>query len=138
MHACRTIAVMREVVFAGPDKLDRSPDTARDLDGLMIKRHSKATAEASPHEGDVNGDLVFVYAEEFGGVLLGSSTCLGRGPYLAAVIFEPDRDVHRLHGGVGEERKLIDALDAFGGGNCVRVEGGIGGVPILLSIKSGA
>ena len=42
----------------------------------------------------------------------------------------------RLHRDVSEEGKLVDAFDAFGGGNCIRVEGGIGGVPILLSVEA--
>ena len=129
VHAGGAVAIMGEVVFAGPDELDRSLDTTRDLQGLMIKRYAEAAAQASTHEGDVDGDVALVDAQDFGGVLLGSFAGLGRGPYLAAAILEPDGDVHGLHGGVGEERKLVDALDAFSGGDGIGVEGRVGGVP---------
>jgi hypothetical protein len=59
-----------------------------------------------------------------------------RRPYLAAAIFELDGYIHRLEVGVGEEWKLVNALDAFGGGDCVRIESGIGGVPELLSVEA--
>ena len=136
VHAGGAVAIMREVVFAGPDELDRPLDTTRDLQRLMIKRYAEAAAQASTHEGDVDGDVALVDAQDFGGVLLGSSAVLGRGPYLAAAILEPDGDVHGLHRGVGEERKLVDALDAFGGGDGVWVEGCVGGVPVLLSVEA--
>jgi hypothetical protein len=37
---------------------------------------------------------------------------------------------------VGEERKLVNALDAVSGGDCVWVEGRIGRVPILLGVEA--
>jgi hypothetical protein len=67
VHAGRTVKIMSEVVFAGPDELDRSLDVTRDLEGLVIKRHAEAAAEASTHEGDVDSDVAFVDAEDFGG-----------------------------------------------------------------------
>jgi hypothetical protein len=115
VHAGGAVAIVGEVVFAGPDELDGALHAARDLEGLMIEGRAEAAAQASTHEGDVDGDIAFVEAKDPGYVLLGSCAGLGRGPYLAAATFEPDRDVHGLHGGVGEERKLIDALDAFRG-----------------------
>ena len=102
----------------------------------MIEGRSEAAAEASTHERNVDGDVVFVDAKEFGGSLPGSSAGLGRRPYLAAAILNPDGNVHGLHRGVGEKGKLIDALDAVGGGNRVRVKGRIGGVPVLLGVEA--
>jgi hypothetical protein len=66
--------------------LDRSLDTPRDLERLVVKRCAEATAEASTHEGDVDVNVVLVDAEESGGGLLGPSAGLGRGPYLAAAM----------------------------------------------------
>ena len=67
VHAGGAVAVMGEVVFAGPDELDRPLDTTRDLQCLVIKRYAEAAAQASTHEGDVDGDVALVDAEDFGG-----------------------------------------------------------------------
>jgi hypothetical protein len=88
VHAGGAVEIMREVVFAGPDELNRSLDMTRDLEGLVVKRYAEPAAEASTYEGDVDVDIVLVDAEDFGGGLLGPPAGLGRGPYLAAAIVE--------------------------------------------------
>ena len=89
VHAGGAVAIVGEVVFAGPDELDGALNAARDLEGLMIEGRAEAAAQASTHEGDVDGDIAFVEAKDPGCVLLGSCAGLGRGPYLAAATFEP-------------------------------------------------
>jgi hypothetical protein len=86
----------------------------------------------------MNDDVAFVDAEDLGGALLSALAMLGRGPYLTAAIFELDGDVHGLQVGVCEERKLVDAFNTFGGGNCVWIEDRIGGVPVLLRVEGRA
>ena len=135
VHAGWAVSIMGEVVFAGPDELDRPLDTTSDLQRLMIKRYAEAAAQASTHKGNVDGYVALVDAQDFGGTLLGSFAILGWGPYFAAARLKPDGNVHGLHGGVGEERKLVDALDPFRGGDRIWVEGGVGGVPVLLSVE---
>ncbi len=53
-------------------------------------------------------------------------------------MFEPGRDVHRLHGGVCQVREFVDALDLSCHGNVVRIERCVGGIPILLRVQARA
>ena len=48
VYAGGAVEIMSEVVFAGPHELDRSPDTARDLESLVIIRFTEAAAQAIP------------------------------------------------------------------------------------------
>ena len=136
VHAGGAVAIVHEVVLTGPDELDGVLDATGDLENLMIKRYSEAAAKASTHEGDMDSDSALGDAEDFGGRLLGPCAGLGRGPYLATAVLEPDGDVHGLHRDVGEERKLVDALDALSGGHGIGVEVRIGGAPVFLRVET--
>jgi hypothetical protein len=99
------------VVFPRPEELDGSAHLLRDLSGLQDEVALVAAAEAAAHEGRVDSDLLRRELRDPDDDVLGPLRPLGGDPGLRPVGPDVHRAVHRLHGGVGLERQLVDGVD---------------------------
>src|SRR5689334_25395123 len=61
----------------------------------------------------VDLDLIRRETGHLGGGSLRAGYHLDTDPNIATVFGDMDRAIHRLHGGVGEERHLIDGVDSL-------------------------
>ena len=109
----RPVEVVRHVLFAAPDHLDRDP---RKLLGDGHRLAHVVLRAAAPSESAaevVPVDLAF-RERQARGLRQGGQRglrVLGRHPHLGLVGRDPGGAVHRLHGRVGEERRAVDRLD---------------------------
>ena len=106
-------------------------DLLRDPHRLGDVVHLEPAAEAAAEELVVHRDLVERQAGDLGRRCLGPADDLGADPHVAAVAAHMHGAVDRLHGGMRQERRLVDGFDLGGG----RLERG-GGVAHALRDRS--
>src|SRR5881409_565507 len=111
----RPVHVVLDVFLAAPEHLHRAGDLFRDLHGPGDEIHLEPPAEAAAQEMVVHPDLGLRQPGHFGGGVLSEGRDLGSHPDVAGVAAHVDGTVHRLHGGVCEERLLVDRLDLLCG-----------------------
>ena len=111
----RPIHIVLDVLFAGPHHLHRTGDLLCDLHRPDDEVHLKPTAEAAAQEVIMHLDFLRRQAGQLGGRGLSEGRHLRPHPDVAAVRANVDGAVHRLHGGVREERHLVNRLDLLGG-----------------------
>ena len=102
---------MLDVFLARPDDLDGTIDMLGDLDGADHAVDLQPPAEAAADQMIVDDDLVQRQACGLRGHRLNARHGLAADPDFAAVLANMHRAVHRLHGGVREERNLVGRLD---------------------------
>ena len=111
----RPVHVVLDVFFAGPHHLHRTWDLLRDFDRPDNEIHLEPTAEAAAQEVIVDLDFFRRQTSRFRDRGLGEGRHLRSHPDIAAIRTNVDGAVHRLHGGVREERRLVNCLDLLGG-----------------------
>ena len=113
--ARRPVEVVGHVVFARPHQLDRpAAHGLGDLHRLRDVVHVDAPSEAAAQEGGAHGDLLGLEAGDLGGHAFRELLELRGSVDEAGVLPHVGREVHRLHGGVGEERQLVVGLHGLG------------------------
>ena len=105
---------MLDVFFPAPDDLHRPVDLLRDGDGLSDAVNVKTAAKATADKMIVHLDLFGRKPGDLCGRGLRPAHHLDSDPNIAAVLGDMHRAIHWLHGGVSEERHLIDGIDFFG------------------------
>src|ERR1700757_1159191 len=109
----RTIKIVRHIIFPRPNQLHGLPDSLRDLRRLRgIIRHI-APPKSTTHEGGVNDDLLWLEIENRCARSRRPVGGLRWRPLLSLASPCMNRDIHRLHRGMCEERKLIRSLDTL-------------------------
>ena len=109
------VQIVLDILLARPDDLHRAIDLLGDLHGPDHAIDIEPAAKAASDQMVVNLDLLLGEAGDFGGGGLRPRQNLRSNPNLASVGADMHGAVHRLHGGVGEKRHLIDGLDFLGG-----------------------
>ena len=109
---CRgTVMVLRRILFARPDHLDRIAgglgDPGRHDDIVAFRPAPEAAAEI----GVVIGDVLEGETGGIGGGLAGIDRGLVARPDIAFAVAHPGGAVHRLHRRMGQERHLIFGFD---------------------------
>jgi hypothetical protein len=104
-----------DIFLARPHDFHRPVDMLRDLDGADNTIGLQPSAEAAADQVVVDDDLVQRQAGGLRGRRLDPRHGLAADPDFAAVLAQVNRAVHRLHGGVREERKLVGRLDLSDG-----------------------
>ena len=98
----------------------------RDLHRLGDVVDFQPAAETAAEQVVVHLDLLRRQAGHLRGGGLGAAQHLRSDPDIATVLAHMDGAVHRLHGGVGQKRQLVDRLDRVGG-----VGHGLGDIALL-------
>ena len=110
------IDVVLDVFFSAPHDLHRSVDLLGDRYGLSDAVNVQPPTEAAPDQMIVHLDLVGRVPGHLRRRGLSPADNLNSHPDLAAVLGHVNCAVHWLHGGMREERHLVDRLDFFDGG----------------------
>jgi hypothetical protein len=108
----RPVHVVLNVFFACPDHLHRRRHLFADLDRLRDHVEFEPPPEAAADQVVVHDDLVGGQARDRHGGVHDPRRHLRAEPDIAAVGAHMHRAVDRLHGGVREERLLIDGVHA--------------------------
>ena len=128
----RPIDVVLDVLLAGPDHLDRAIDLPGDLHRLGDAVDLQPAAEAAAEQVIVDLDLLQRQAGHLRRRRLGAAQNLRAEPDVAAIRAHMHRAVHRLHGGMRQQRQLIDRLERAGG-----ARHGLGDIAILHGDHAG-
>ena len=112
--ADRAVVVVRHVVFARPDQLDRHAGGLGDFDRLAHEVDLDAATEAAAQEGGAHLDLLGLHVQHAGDHPLRQLLKLGRAGQGARVGFDIGDEVHRLHRHVGRKRDLVAGLHGLG------------------------
>ncbi len=132
------VHVVLDVFLAAPDDLDRIFRLLGDERRLGDEVHLQPAAEAAAEKVIVDRDLLLLEAEHLGHDHLRHAGDLTSNPDIAAVRLDVRRAVDGLHGGMGEEGRLIRRFDlgrgfgessgcvAFGLGDGAGFLGGLG------------
>jgi hypothetical protein len=107
----RPIHVVLDVLLARPHDLHRTVDMLRDLDRPSNTVRFQPAAEPVADQMVVDHDLVQRHIHYLCGRGLDSRHGLGADPDFARVAADMDRAVHRLHGRMREERKVVGRVD---------------------------
>ena len=112
----RAVAVMLEIVGPGPLYFHGHTGGLGAFHRVQDEIGHGAPAEATAGQGDLDLDLLGLQARDLldGGNRPGRS--LGRGPDLASARLHIRHGHHGLHGGVGQEGRVVGGLDPLGGG----------------------
>ena len=108
------VDVVLDIFLAGPDDLDRPLDLLGDADGLGHVVMLEPPAEPAAQQVVVHHDFLQRQAGDLGRGRLGSALHLRAGPHLAPILPHVDGAAQRLHGGVRQERRLVDRFDLSG------------------------
>ena len=100
------------VFFARPEYLDGRAHLLADLQRLGRHVEFQPTSETAAEQMVMDGDLLCRQAGDFHGRIDDARRHLCAQPDIAAVRSHVHRAVDRFHRGVGEERLLIDRIDA--------------------------
>ena len=128
----RPVDVVLDVLLAGPDHLHRALDLLGDLHRLGDAVDLQPAAEAAAEQVIVDLDLVQRQAGDLRCRRLRAGQDLRAHPDVAAIRAHVHRAVHRLHGGVGQQRELVDRLECAGG-----ARHGLGDIAILHGDHAG-
>ena len=105
------VQIVLDILLARPDDLHGAIDLLGDLYGPDHAIDIEPAAEAAADQMIVDLDLLLGEAGDLGRGGLSPRQNLRANPNLACAGPHMHGAVHRLHGGVGEERHLIDGLD---------------------------
>jgi len=107
------VEIVANVVFAGPDDLDRSFQLAREESGFHGVILNETAAETAADESDMDLDVVARNVEGGGDGISGSAWNLRRRPDFAGVGSDGGDAIYRLHRGVGKEGDFVGGFDAL-------------------------
>ena len=105
---------MRHVVFARPDQLHGFANCLGNLYCLHDEVDVDTPAESATQKSSVYVHFVFCEAGDLHRYTFGQLRKLRWAIDVAAVFSYIGRKVHRLHGGVRQERKLVTCFYCFG------------------------
>src|SRR3989475_10325944 len=109
-----TIKFVLHILFARPHPFHRALHVLPDAHGLGHIVVLEPPTESPAQQVVVHHHLLERQARHPGGGRLCPGERLRAGPDLAAVPPHVDSAVHRLHGGVGQERDLVHLVDSLG------------------------
>src|SRR6516164_2360444 len=84
-----------------------------DLHGLGDAVHVESSAETTAKQMIVDLDLIGREPCHLRGGSLRAGHHLDSDPNIAAILGNMDRAIHRLHGGMGKKRHLVDGVDSL-------------------------
>src|SRR5882757_952336 len=115
-----SVDIVPDVFLARPDHLDRVIDLFGDLDRLSDAIHIKATTEAPAEQMIMHSDLLERKSRDRSRGRLGAGNHLSTYPHVATILADMDGAVHRLHGGMRQQRHLVDGVNpARRSGHCL-------------------
>ena len=116
VHRRRAVEVVREIVLARPDHLDRRPRGARQRHRIEHEIDLETPPEAAAQVRGVHRHPLARDAQQLGGSVAGARLALRRRPDFAASVPHMGGGVHRLKTGVGQKRQAIGGFKGFAGG----------------------
>ena len=105
------VDVVLHVFLARPGDFHRRGELLRKLDGIDDEVRFAAASKPATEKRGMDEDRLGPQARNFRGIVLRSGLRLRRRPHVAALRLDVRRAVHGLHGGVREERRLVDGVE---------------------------
>src|SRR5581483_1294968 len=114
MTGRRTVEVVGHIILAGPHELHGTADLLRNLRRLRGEIGHITAPESSAHVGGMHSNFLGLEAENLRDCSLHPIGRLSGSPDFGLASARMHGDIHRFHGGVRQQWKLVNYVDLLG------------------------